>query len=86
MPGRTPFAVTLGVDENAQVSGGLTGTRFRYHVELAGKPVAAARIKVTIGKTDGILFPIGRQRRMQTATARTLCPYDFTGLSAGIIR
>lgn len=83
VPGRTPFAVTVGVDENAQVSGGLTGTRFRYHVELAGKPVAAARIKVTIGKNGRNLVSYRTPATDANGNSQDFVPYDFTGLAAG---
>lgn len=83
VPGRTPFAVTLGIEENSVLPGGLIGTRFRYHVELSGKPVTGARIVVSIGKNGQPLVMYRTPATDALGNADDFIPYDLTGLPAG---
>ncbi len=83
VPGRTPFAVTLSIAENVALASGLVGTYFRYHVDLAGKPVAQARVTVTIGRNGRPLVmyrPLATDGRGNT---EDFIPYELTGLPMG---
>lgn len=83
VPGRTPFVSTLALDENYQLGGGLTGTRFRYLIELAGKPAQGVRVQVRIDKDGKPLVQYLTAPSSATGTVTDFIPYDSTGLPAG---
>lgn len=82
VPGRTPFAVGLAVEERA-TQGGVLGVRFRYHIELLGRPVPNARIGTSLAQNGR---PVLSYRTEQTDAHGDVADFVSvfsTGLPAG---
>jgi len=82
VPGRTPFVTMLALDENFALSG-LTGTRFRYHIELSGQPAQGVRVAVRIAKGSQPVALYLTSRSDGSGNITDFIPYDATGLPAG---